>query len=145
VMSIACKRLSSIGLLCQDPELERHLDGCDACAHIARGFMTRRCTASTLVIAPPLDMQRQLAQLAFDARDPNRRRGGDGWPSWTSVVGSAAADGRGQGLAAVMLALASWQIFGVLSAFKPVVGDVGYAMEAGGWLTGGELPERSAG
>src|SRR5262249_34839314 len=34
-----------------------------------------------------------------------------------------------QGLAAVMLALASWQIFGFVSAVQPVIGDVGYAME----------------
>jgi hypothetical protein len=34
-----------------------------------------------------------------------------------------------QGLAAVMLALASWQVFGWLSAFQPVVGDVGYAVQ----------------
>jgi hypothetical protein len=34
-----------------------------------------------------------------------------------------------QGLAAIMLALASWQVFGWLTAFQPVVGDVGYAME----------------
>jgi len=27
------------------------------------------------------------------------------------------------------LALASWQVFGWLTAFQPVVGDVGYAME----------------
>jgi len=61
------------------------------------------------------------------------------------VAGSQAADGRGPGLAAVMLALASWQIFGVLSAFQPVVGDVGYAMELVAGSPGGELPERSAG
>jgi hypothetical protein len=34
-----------------------------------------------------------------------------------------------QGLAALMLALASWQVFGWMSAFRPVVGDVAYAME----------------
>jgi hypothetical protein len=34
-----------------------------------------------------------------------------------------------QGLAAIMLALASWQVFGWLSAVQPVVGDVGYAVE----------------
>ena len=33
-----------------------------------------------------------------------------------------------QGLAAIMLALASWQVFGWLTAFRPVVGDVPYAM-----------------
>ena len=34
-----------------------------------------------------------------------------------------------QGLAAVMLALASWQLFGWLTAFQPVVGDIAYAVE----------------
>jgi hypothetical protein len=34
-----------------------------------------------------------------------------------------------QGLAAVLLALASWQIFGWVTTFQPVVGDVAYALE----------------
>jgi hypothetical protein len=34
-----------------------------------------------------------------------------------------------QGLASILLALASWQIFGWLTVFRPVVGDVVYAME----------------
>jgi hypothetical protein len=34
-----------------------------------------------------------------------------------------------QGLAAMMLALAGWQVFGFLSTVRPVVGDVGYAMQ----------------
>ena len=34
-----------------------------------------------------------------------------------------------QGLAAIMLALASWQIFGWMTAFQPVVGDAAYAMQ----------------
>jgi hypothetical protein len=33
-----------------------------------------------------------------------------------------------QGLAAVMLALASWQVFGWVTAIQPVLGDVPYAM-----------------
>ena len=32
-------------------------------------------------------------------------------------------------LATILLALTTWQVFGWLSAFRPVVGDVGYAME----------------
>jgi hypothetical protein len=28
-----------------------------------------------------------------------------------------------------MVALASWQIFGWLTAFQPVIGDIGYAMQ----------------
>src|SRR5919204_320408 len=34
-----------------------------------------------------------------------------------------------QGLASILLALTTWQIFGWLSAYRPVVGDVGYALE----------------
>jgi hypothetical protein len=34
-----------------------------------------------------------------------------------------------QGLAAVMLALASWTMFGWVSGVQPVIGDVAYAME----------------
>ena len=114
-----------------DPELERHLDDCSACAHIARGLQRLDdVLSSSLVIAPPLDLQRQLAQIALDAarpeRDPWWRRVAEfDFSTWFGRPQMVAA----QGLAAVMLALASWQIFGVLSAFQPVVGDVGYAME----------------
>jgi hypothetical protein len=90
---------------------------------------------SALVVVPPLDLQRRLAQLALDAARPQsvpwwRRLGQPssnldlaGW--FTQRPQMVAA----QGLASVMLALASWQVFGWLTAFHPVVGDVGYAME----------------
>ncbi len=127
-----------------DAELELHLDDCAKCAHMARGLVrVHTLLASTLVVAPPLDLQRQLAQLAFDAARP------EGLPWWQRFAEFNFADWFGrpqmvaaQGLAAVMLALASWQIFGVLSAFQPVVGDVGYAMAlvagspAAGFLSG---------
>ena len=97
---------------------------------MARGLVrVDQVLASALVVTPPLDLQRQLAQIAFDAARP------EGQPWWKRITEFNFADWYGrpqmvaaQGLAAVMLALASWQIFGVLSAFQPVVGDVGYAM-----------------
>ena len=114
----------------RDPEVELHLDDCASCAHMARGLVrVERVLASALVVTPPLDLQRQLAQIAVDAARP------DGQPWWQRLTEFNFGDWFGrpqmvaaQGLAAVMLALASWQIFGVLSAFQPVVGDVGYAM-----------------
>jgi hypothetical protein len=90
---------------------------------------------SSLVVVPPLDLQRQLAQLAFDYARPAPT------PWW---VGATGALGQlnlanllaqrpqmiaAQGLASIMVALAGWQIFGWLTAFQPVVGDVAYAME----------------
>jgi hypothetical protein len=115
-----------------DPELERHVQACASCTHVARGLERLDVVmAATLVVAPPLDLQRQLAQLAFDAGVPPavpwwRRIGQFSLSDWLAVRPQMVA---AQGLAAVMLALASWQVFGWLTAFQPVVGDVGYAVE----------------
>jgi hypothetical protein len=116
-----------------DAELDRHVAGCQLCAHVARGVLRLDAIlATTLVVEPPLDLQRQLAQLALSAAKPAPlpwwRRAIQGelnfaWPVLRPNVVAA------QGLAAVMVALASWQIFGWLTAFRPVVGDVGYAVE----------------
>ncbi|MDQ3808800.1 MAG: hypothetical protein M3336_00750 [Chloroflexota bacterium] len=89
--------------------------------------------ASTLVLQPPAELQRQVAELVASAP-----QAAAGEPSWRRAVRAlprlqlrlprpnvVAA----QGLAAVMVALASWQIFGWLSAFRPMVGDVAYALE----------------
>jgi len=115
-----------------DADVRRHLDGCAACAHMARGLeRVGQVLSSALLVAPPLDLQRQLAQIAFDAARPP----GQPWwqrlgelnqnvMQWLTRPQMVAA----QGLAAVLLAVASWQIFGLLSTFQPVVGDVGYAM-----------------
>ena len=114
----------------RNPDLKLHLHECVTCAHLARGLeRVDQVLASKLVVAPPLDLQRQLAQLAFAAARPQgipwwKRLGELDFTDWLGRPQMVAA----QGLAAVMLALASWQIFGVLSAFQPVVGDVGYAM-----------------
>ena len=118
----------------RDPELERHVATCASCAHVASG-LTRldAVLESTLVVAPPLDLQRRLAQLALEAARPES-------VPWWRRLGAFDLTGLGrlaqrpqmvaaQGLAAVMLALASWQIFGWLSTFQPVLGDVGYAVE----------------
>ena len=48
-----------------------------------------------------------------------------------------------------MLALASWQVFGWLNLFRPVIGDVGYAMQlvaaspAAGYLGGLQIDLQS--
>jgi hypothetical protein len=113
-----------------DVDVTRHLDACANCAHVARGLgRVDGVLASTLLVVPPADLQRQLAQLAFDHARPAvqpwwKRLGEIKLSDWLARPQMVAA----QGLAAVMLALASWQIFGILSVFQPVVGDVGYAM-----------------
>ena len=115
-----------------DPELDRHVADCASCAHVARGLAhLDSVLTSALVVAPPLDLQRQLAQLALDAARPQqapwwRRFGELNLSEWLAQRPQMVA---AQGLAAIMLALASWQVFGWLTAFQPVVGDVGYAME----------------
>jgi hypothetical protein len=91
--------------------------------------------SANLVVAPPLDVQRQLAQLALEYARPSPT------PWWTRATSAFSQLNlanwlaqrpqmiAAQGLASIMLALASWQIFGWLTTFQPIVGDVAYAME----------------
>jgi len=114
----------------KDAELDLHLEDCRACARVKRGLKrVDSVLAGTLIAAPPLDLQRQLAQIALAAAKPEsapwwRRLSQVNVMEWLARPQMVAA----QGLAAVMLAIASWQLFGLLSTFQPVVGDVGYAM-----------------
>lgn len=114
-----------------DPELDEHVATCARCTHVAQGLeRVDTVLRASLVVTPPLDLQRQLAHLAAEAARPQAA------PWWTrlpELVSTGWLAQRpqmiaAQGLAAVMLALASWQIFGWLSAFQPMVGDVAYAM-----------------
>jgi hypothetical protein len=114
-----------------DPEVHEHILGCVSCTHIARGLARLDVVLrSTLVVVPPADLQVRLTRLALEAARPapgpwwSRVRELDigGWVTQRPQMIAA------QGLAAVMLALASWQIFGWLSTFQPVLGDVTYAM-----------------
>lgn len=116
-----------------DAELDRHIASCERCTHLAQGLVRLDSVlASALIIQPPLDLQRQLAQLVLTVGQPQplpwwkRALRGELNFDWLVVRPNVVA---AQGLAAVMVALASWQIFGWLTAFRPVVGDVGYAME----------------
>jgi hypothetical protein len=119
-----------------DPEIEQHLAGCECCAHVARGLSRLGDVLRTsLVVAPPLELQQQLLELAWSAAKPQSRPWWMRIPELVAQLNVAAWLAQrpqmiaAQGLAAVMLALASWQIFGWVSAFQPVVGDVAYAME----------------
>jgi len=117
----------------QDPRLDQHMAGCASCSHLARGVVRLDAIlASAFVIAPPMELQRKLAQLALDAALPKPV------PWWRRALqGELKFEGlawrpnmiAAQGLAALMVALASWQIYGLVNTFRPVVGDVGYAME----------------
>lgn len=115
-----------------DAELEAHVGGCPACAQLGRGLARLDVIlSSALVVSPPADLQVRLAQIAVEAATPLRQ------PWWQPVRELDVARWltrrpqmvAAQGLAAIMLVLASWQVFGWLSAFQPVVGDVAYAME----------------
>jgi hypothetical protein len=119
-----------------DPELEQHIASCARCSHTAFGLdRVDDVLRTSLVVVPPLELQRQLLQLAYAAARPRTR---PWWERAREALGQAnLADWLAQrpqavtvqGLAAVVLALASWTIFGWISAFQPVVGDVAYAME----------------
>ena len=54
-----------------DPELDRHVAECVRCAHVAQRLARLDgVLGATLVIAPPLELQRQLAQLVLQAARP---------------------------------------------------------------------------
>lgn len=119
-----------------DPELDRHVAECARCAHVVKGLdRLDAVLTSSVVVTPPLDLQRQLAQLTLEYVRPAQA------PWWTRASEALRqfnlADWlvqrpqmiAAQGLAAIMLALASWQIFGWMTAFQPVVGDAAYAMQ----------------
>lgn len=115
-----------------DPEFDAHVQACPRCANVARGLARLDAVlGAVVVLAPPLELQHRLLLLADQAARPTPapwwRRLGELNPS--VLVAQRPQMVAVQGLAAVMLALASWQIFGWLSAFQPVVGDVVYAME----------------
>jgi hypothetical protein len=119
-----------------DPEVDLHVVACASCAQVARGVRRLDVVlSSAFVVAPPLDLQLQLAQLALDAAHPPKvpwwKGVSDALSQWNPAAWLAQRPQTvaAQGLAAVMLALASWQIFGWVTTFQPVVGDVAYAME----------------
>ena len=118
-----------------DAEVDRHIAECPRCEHVARGIeRVDNVLRMSLIVEPPLALQRQLAQLALAAALPPRK------PWWArayeavSQFDFAAWLARpqviaAQGLAALMLVLAGWQIFGWVSVLQPTVGDVSYAMQ----------------
>jgi hypothetical protein len=113
-----------------DPEVDAHVVDCAHCSQVARGLAHLDAVlTSVLVVEPPLELQRSLAQLAAEAARP---RGEPWWRRVPELVRSLTERPQlvaAQGLAAVLLALASWQIFGWLTAVQPVLGNVGYAVE----------------
>ncbi len=115
-----------------DPEVDRHVADCASCAHVANGLARLDAVlGTTLVVSPPLELEMRLAEIAMSAAQPAPV------PWWrqltsfnfTNLLAQRPQMVAAQGLAAVMLALASWQVFGWISTFQPVVGDVAYAME----------------
>ncbi|MGI9148176.1 MAG: hypothetical protein ACR2IK_16755 [Chloroflexota bacterium] len=117
-----------------DPDLDRHVAACVRCAHVAHRLDRLDVVlGQTLVAAPPPELQHQLAQLVLVSTRPapsvfawwarlSQWNPGAWFAQQPQVVAI-------QGLAAIVLGLASWQMFGWMTAFQPVVGDVGYAME----------------
>lgn len=119
-----------------DPELDQHVNDCARCAHLRHGLdRVDAVLTASLVVAPPPDVQRQLAQLAVAYARPHTAPWWSRVTAWLGQLNLADWAAQrpqmiaAQGLATIMLALASWQIFGWLTTFQPVVGDVAYAME----------------
>jgi anti-sigma factor RsiW len=112
-------------------EVERHLADCTGCATLAQRLgRLDSVLESALVLGPPLELQRQLADLARAAARPAQV------PWWLRL--RAWLDGLlparpslaiAQGLASLMLVLAGWQVLGFLNTFTPMVGDVPYAVQ----------------
>lgn len=115
-----------------DPRVEQHLSTCQACARVMAGLdRLEDVLQNTLLVSPPFVLQQQLTQLAIDAARPQLapwwQRLGEFdlsriWAQRPQVL-------AGQGLAAIMLSIIGWQVFGLLSTVQPVLGDVGYAMQ----------------
>jgi hypothetical protein len=118
-----------------DAEVDRHIAECASCAHVARGVeRVDNILRASLIVEPPLVLQRQLAQLALAAAAPPRK-------SWWERANEALSQFNvaewlarpqviaAQGLAVLMLILSGWQIFGWVSVLQPSVGDVSYAVE----------------
>ena len=118
-----------------DPELDRHVAECARCGHMVRGLdRLDILLTSSVVVTPPLELQRQLAQLALEYARPQtpwwtRATDALGQLNLADVLARRPQMVAAQGLAAIMLALASWQVFGWMTAFQPVVGDAAYAMQ----------------
>jgi len=140
-----------------DPDLDRHVAECVRCAHVAQRLeRLDGALGTTLLVAPPLALQRQLAQLVIESTRPTPSPAAAWWTrlaQWNPAILWAQRPQMVavQGLAAVMLALSTWQIFGWMTAIRPVVGDVGYAMElvaaspAAGYLSGLQIDLQSLG
>jgi hypothetical protein len=120
----------------RDAQLDEHLADCARCTHFASGIdRVDDVLRTTLIVSPPLELQHQLSLIVLDAARP---RPSPWWTRLPDMLGQLSLANwlpqrpqmiAAQGLAAIMLALASWQVFGWLSAVQPVVGDVGYAVE----------------
>src|SRR5690348_14640441 len=106
-------------------DVDQHVASCARCAPIARGVARLNTVlASALVMEPPMRLQLKLQQLVIETAQPRalpwwrRALNGEINLNWLSVRPNVFA---AQGLATLMVALASWQIYGWVTAFRPVV------------------------
>ena len=112
-------------------EVERHLADCPRCATLARRLgRLEGVLQSALVVEPPVELQRQLAELARAAARPAQVPWWLRLRAWfDSLLLVRPNLAIAQSLAALMLVLAGWQVLGWLNTFTPMVGDVPYAVE----------------
>ena len=131
-VEVTAELLAADGDMAVYAEVQRHVRGCAHCARVAAGLgRLNGALRTTLVVAPPLALQRQLQQLVVETARPATQ---PWWQRLRQLDPSAWLAQRphmvaAQGLAAAMLALASWQMFGWFATYQPVVGDVGYAVQ----------------
>ena len=112
-------------------EVDRHLASCNRCATVARRLgRLEGVLQSALVVEPPVELQVHLAELARAAARPAQVSWWLRLRAWfDSLVLARPNVAIAQGLAALMLVVAGWQVLGWLNTFTPMVGDVPYAVE----------------
>lgn len=109
-------------------DLDQHVRGCARCASVMRGIGRLDVVVhAAIVIAPPIDLQRDLNRLVWDHVA--------GRPWWQRVLGWADSPSTSprrlafQGLATMTAAVVGWQVFGAVANVQPVVGDTAYALQ----------------
>ena len=133
-------------------EVAQHVVTCAGCTSIARGLRRLDTVVrAVVVVAPPMDLQRELARLVL--AETAAPVSASWWERFSAWLRSAWAPQRValQGALVLVVALTGWQVFGALSSVQPVVGDAGYALQlvvaspASTYLSGVHLDGQSLG
>lgn len=111
-------------------ELEQHVVSCGRCRSVAGGLRRLDITLkSVLLVTPPMDLQRQLADLVMTQTAAPAES--SWWMRFSAWLNGAWMPQRLalQGVSAVLVAVTGWQLFGALTSVRPVLGDASYALQ----------------